>query len=509
MIGSHCAIALKNIITLNSLELRNKELSNTQEKLKESEERYRTIFESANDILLLIDNKGKIIDVNGRVEDLGGYPRGEILGNDFRSLTRIMTRKSLVILTKNYLKRMAGLNVPFYDVEMIKKNGEHITMQIGAVAVRKDGQVYGDLAILRDVTELKQAEKNLRSQRNLIDRVLATIPNAVLLLDRNLQIIMANQTFYNLFKLKKNTVKNKRLGELIAAPELDQVISTMVDSKERNAVTEFRYSIESTEKILLNNVFAMEEGNLLLVINDISEERERQERLYLTDRLASVGEMASGVAHELNNPLTSIIGLSGLIMEQKTLGNISDMKEDLAAINSEAKRCATIVKNLLTFARKHGPMRQSVNVAKIMEDVTKLRAYEHKANNISIETIFPPDLPDVFVDYFQMQQVFLNIILNAETAMVDANGHGTLKITGESNEGHVKISFSDDGPGIPKENLRLIFNPFFTTKEVGKGTGLGLSICYGIVTSHEGKIYARSEYGQGATFVVELPVKSN
>jgi PAS domain S-box-containing protein len=509
MISSHCAIALMNIMNLNNLELRNQELSNTQQKLKESEERYRTIFESANDILLLIDNKGKIIDVNGRVEDLGGYPREEILGNDFRGLSRIMTRKSLLILTKNYLKRMAGMNVPYYDVEMIKKNGEHITMQISAVAVRKDGQVYGDLAILRDVTELKAAEKNIKLQRDLIDRVLATIPNAVILLNKNLQIIMANQTFYNLFKLKKHTVKNKHLGELIVAPELDGVIEKLLDSKEKNAVTEFRYSIESVEKYLLSNAFVMEDGNLLLVINDISEERERQERLYLTDRLASVGEMASGVAHELNNPLTSIIGLSGLIMEQDTLENISNIKQDLAAINSEAQRCAKIVRNLLTFARKHGPKRQYVNVANIVEDVIKLRAYEHKANSISIETAFPSGLPDIFVDYFQIQQVFLNIILNAETAMVDANGHGTLKITAESAGGSVRVSFSDDGPGISKENLRVIFNPFFTTKEVGKGTGLGLSICYGIITSHEGKIYARSEYGHGATFIVELPVKAN
>ena len=114
-------------------------------------------------------------------------------------------------------------------------------------------------------------------------------------------------------------------------------------------------------------------------------------------------------------------------------------------------------------------------------------------------------LPKVLADYFQLQQVFLNIILNAEAAMIDAHSGGNLRITGEAVNKHVSISFTDDGPGIAKENIGLIFNPFFTTKEVGKGTGLGLSICYGIVTSHGGKVYARSEYGKGATFVVELP----
>ena len=516
MIGAHCALAIKNIITLNSLERRNEEaelakanLEKSIEKqkyieaeLRQSEERYRTIFDSANDILLLIDSKGKIVDVNGRVEDIGGYNREEIQGNDFRSLSKIMTKKSLAIVAKNYLKRMAGLKVPYYDVELIKKNGEHVDIQISAVAISKDGKITGDLAILRDITEIKQAERNLKLQKELIERILATIPNAVLLLNRNLQTIMANQAFYDLFKLKKNMVENKPIGELIVTPDLDQAIIKMLNGKEKNASTEFRYSVASSEKILLTNIFAMEEKNLLLVINDITEERQRQERLYLTDRLASVGEMASGVAHELNNPLTSIIGLSSLLTKQDMP---DEVKEDLSAIHSEAQRCAKIVKNLLTFARKHTTSREPLQITEVVEEVLKLRAYEQKANNISIETRFPPDLPEVLADYFQMQQVFLNIILNAETAMFDANGRGTLRITGEAVNKHISISFSDDGPGISKENIRLIFNPFFTTKEVGKGTGLGLSICYGIVASHGGRIYAESEHGKGATFVVELP----
>ena len=181
------------------------------------------------------------------------------------------------------------------------------------------------------------------------------------------------------------------------------------------------------------------------------------------------------------------------------------VKEDLRAINSEAQRCANIVKNLLTFARKHISRKEPLQIAGIVEDVLKLRAYEHKVNNISVVTAFPSDLPEVYADYFEIQQVFINLILNAEAAMIDAHGRGTLKITGKAVNNHINISFSDDGPGITKENMRSLFNPFFTTKEVGKGTGLGLSICYGIVGSHGGKIYAKSENGKGATFVVELP----
>ena len=232
-------------------------------------------------------------------------------------------------------------------------------------------------------------------------------------------------------------------------------------------------------------------------------ERERQERLYLTDRLASVGEMAAGIAHELNNPLTGVVGLSQLLLDEEVSG---DIRKDLEAINSEAQRAAAVVRNLLTFARKHAPMKQAVQINAIVEDVLRLRAYEHKVNDIRVITQFDNELPEVMADYFQLQQVFLNIILNAEQAMIESHKGGTLTITTERVDGNIRVSFSDNGPGISPENMRKLFLPFFTTKEVGKGTGLGLSICYGIVTNHGGRIYAESESGKGATFVVELPI---
>ena len=143
----------------------------------------------------------------------------------------------------------------------------------------------------------------------------------------------------------------------------------------------------------------------------------------------------------------------------------------------------------------------------VIEDVLKLRAYHWRINNITVECNFDPELPNIMADYFQMQQVFLNIIMNAEQSMLEAHGKGTLKITSEKVNDMVKLSFSDDGLGVAPQNIKRIFDPFFTTKEVGSGTGLGLSICYGIVTSHGGIIHVRSEIGEGATFVIELPIR--
>jgi len=177
-------------------------------------------------------------------------------------------------------------------------------------------------------------------------------------------------------------------------------------------------------------------------------------------------------------------------------------------ISREAKRTAGVVRNLLTFARKHETERKRVNINSIIKKVLELRAYEQKVSNIEVNTRFAFDLPEIMADGFRLQQVFLNIIINAEHFMTEAHGRGTLTITTEQLGDIIRASFADDGSGIAKENLEHLFDPFFTTKEVGKGTGLGLSISYGIITEHGGKIYAESELGKGATFFVELPARN-
>ena len=239
------------------------------------------------------------------------------------------------------------------------------------------------------------------------------------------------------------------------------------------------------------------------IARDITERRRQEEQLMMADRLASIGELAAGTAHELNNPLTSVIGFSRLLMEKDVP---DDIREDLGIICSEAQRATEVIKQLLQFARKRTPVKQLNQINNIIEEVLRLRAYEQRAHNIEVQTDLAPALPEIMVDYFQMQQVLLNIIINAEQSMVEANERGTLTIATGRRNSTVVISVTDDGLGISQEHLGQIFNPFFTTKKAGKGTGLGLSICHRIVTEHSGRIYARSKPGEGATFFVELPI---
>ena len=236
------------------------------------------------------------------------------------------------------------------------------------------------------------------------------------------------------------------------------------------------------------------------------EEKQRiEEKAQIASRLAAVGEMAAGIAHEINNPLTGVVALSQLMLEA---GVPPEMKDDMEAISSEGQRAANVVKNLLAFARSHTLSAQPVEINGIITQVLNLRAYEHRVNNIEVVTHFAAGLPEIIADHFQLQQVFLNIVLNAEQAMIELRGRGNLVVSTEQLGDIIRVSFTDNGPGVPPDIINRIFDPFFTTKEVGKGTGLGLSICYGIVTKLGGRLYARSQPGQGATFVIELPINN-
>jgi two-component system NtrC family sensor kinase len=240
------------------------------------------------------------------------------------------------------------------------------------------------------------------------------------------------------------------------------------------------------------------------VIRDVTEERELQERLLRTEKLASLGQMISGIAHELNNPLTGVLGYAQLLQEAEIP---ADIREDVEKISADAMRCKRIIENLMRFARKERPRRGVVHVNEEIEAVLELRRYQLEVADVRVERELAPNLPYTMADPHQLQQVILNLINNAADAIKDARGHGTLRVASGLHAGRLRVSVSDDGTGIAPATLPRIFDPFFTTKEVGKGTGLGLSVSYGIVREHGGEIQVESEPGQGTTFHVDLPVE--
>jgi two-component system, NtrC family, sensor kinase len=228
-----------------------------------------------------------------------------------------------------------------------------------------------------------------------------------------------------------------------------------------------------------------------------------QEQLVQSEKLSAIGKFVAGVAHELNNPLTAVVGFSEILKQATAEGKSHQYSE---SILKAALRCKRIVQSLLSFARREQPEHKLISMNSLIEMVLEIVGYSLRTSNIKVVTQLEPNLPLVLVDTSQIQQVLLNIINNAHEAIVAGGQAGRIQIITETRMPNVRITIQDNGPGIPREHLRRIFDPFFTTKEVGKGTGLGLSLCYGYIKENGGTITPSSQVGKGATFSIELPI---
>src|SRR5499427_868345 len=257
------------------------------------------------------------------------------------------------------------------------------------------------------------------------------------------------------------------------------------------------------------------DGNLRVeaLVRDVSERkklddetRDLYHQLLQAEKMAALGQTISGVAHELNNPLATILSWADRLSHRPTIDDA--MRRGLETILTESERAARIVRNLLTFARKRQTTRAMVDLNHIVRETLALRAYDQRVSNISVIDALAAGLPQVFADGHQIQQVLLNLVINAEQAMLTANGRGTIVVRTwhDAKQESVILEINDDGPGIPDEVQPKIFDPFFTTKEVGKGTGLGLTVAYAIIQEHGGRITVKSEPETGASFFIALPV---
>ncbi|HIP96706.1 MAG TPA: response regulator, partial [Anaerolineae bacterium] len=448
------------------------------------------------------------------------YDTQEMLESIERALTEVRLRAERDRLTQNILQVNRQLERRVKELSILYSIGKSVTTlldqekvlnRIVEAAVYVTGAEEGTLMLVdKDSGELYMraarglGEKYARGFRLRVEDSIAG------------QVVKTGQPFLesgDAQRLKVKTgylVKSLMYVPLKAGQEVIGVLS--VDNKVSNtpftesdvyllsALADYA-SIAIVNARLYTEVKSFSEELERKVIERTKELQEAQEQLIQSEKLASIGQLAAGVAHELNNPISVMLGFSQAILRKLTEDD--PLRKPLATIEREGLRCKGIIQNLLDFARRSKPSLQPTNVNEVLEAACALIEHQISLDNVVVTKGYDPHLPQVLADANQLQQVFVNIIINARDAMPRG---GTLRLITRSLGDEVHIIFSDTGIGIPPENIKRIFDPFFTTKEVGQGTGLGLSVSYGIVEQHGGTIEVKSEVGVGTTFIVKLPV---
>jgi PAS domain S-box-containing protein len=474
------------------------------------------MFESVTDAIAVIDLNGVITEVNPRTVEMHGFSsRDDLLGKSAFELVAPRDHERIAANMRKALKQGTMRGVEY---TLLKADGSQFPGEL-STSVLKDASdnLVGHITVARDITERKQAEAALRLQRAYFQQLFDNSPEAIALLDTADRIVDLNKGFETLFGYQANEVKGRPIKDVIVPEDrIEEALALSWAAFNNGGCRKETIGKRKDGSLIDVSIlgypirFGGKTVAACVIYTDITErkraekeERRLQQELHLSSRLASIGELAAGVAHEINNPLTGILGFSKRLLRKSTDEEVS---RDLEIIHNEAQRAAKVVQNLLTFARRREPKKEYSDVNDIVQSALELRAYELETSNIEVVTALAPNLPEVMLDFHQIQEVFLNIILNAEQVMTEVHSGGKLTIRTQQIEDCVRISFTDDGPGILAEHLDKIFDPFFTTRGERGGTGLGLSVCHGIVTEHGGRIYAKSKPGKGATFFVELPV---
>jgi PAS domain S-box-containing protein len=478
---------------------------------REAEQRYRELFDNVQEGVFFASPEGHFIEVNDALVRMLGYQtREEVLKLDLQTQVYVSAEQ------RDEITRQLTANgaVRNFEVTLSRRDGTMIHALENAFVV-KDGQgkILQYRGVFLDITEVKNFQAQLQRERDFTSKILNNTQTMIMVADTAGLISYANQRSYDAGGFDQNELVGNRLDRIIS-PAHKKIFAEAFDASlhglqsdnlelliARGNGTQGKFSVNLSPMRDDRN----EVSSVVVLMTDITDASMIQAKLMHTEKMAAVGQLVSGVAHEVNNPLTAIMGFSDLLMENPEVPGSA--RKDLQVILEEAQRTKEIVQNLLSFARQRPPQRQPVQINEILRKTIALRAYDFANHGVQIVEKYDEPLPELVGDSHQLQQVFLNILNNAYDAIHAAGRPGLIEIETLHDGGWVEVLFRDNGEGI--QNPERIFDPFFTTKEVGQGTGLGLSICYGIVREHEGEILcANNQETEGATFSVRLPIRT-
>ena len=475
---------------------------------REAERRYRELFDNIQEGVFFCTPNGEFIEVNDALVRMLGYARREELIH-VNLFEQLCLRPDLKRRCTNAAERGGVLRN--HEEVLLRRDGTWIhTLQNILVVRNAEGQIVQYRGLMLDVTEQKSFQAQLQRERDFNKNILNNTRSMILVLDTAGLISYANRRCFETGHHEPEFVghplaefivpsRRKALAEALYGALRGTLIENIELPFIRGDGTAGQFSISLSP-------MRDEQGNInsiVAVMTDVTDAAVLQAKLMHTEKMAAVGQLVSGVAHEVNNPLAAILGFTDLLLENSEIPDYA--KDELRVILQEAQRTKLIIQGLLSFARQKPEQRETLQINAVLQQTIKLRAYDFAKNGVEVVERLDENLPDIVGDAHQLQQVFLNILNNAYDAVQETRRPGRIEIRTTHANGEVEVRFRDNGPGI--ENIDRIFEPFFTTKEVGKGTGLGLSICYGIVRAHLGDILCENNAGgQGSTFIVRLPM---
>lgn len=478
---------------------------------REAERRYRELFDNIQEGLFFSTPAGRFIEVNDAMVRMLGYSsREELLQIDIP--TQLYFSPEQRLHHKRIMNEQGALRN--FEATLRRKDGSSIHVLINVFGLYDNsGHLLQLRGLMLDVTGLRTYQSELHRERDFSGKILSNTQSLILVADTAGLISYANRRWFDAGFEQRDLLGCPLLH--LAAPGFttslsDAVQSTLNGQQIDNLELQIMRRNGAVGKFSANlSPMRDEQGHvtsIVLVLTDITDSAVLRDKLVHAEKMAAVGQLVSGVAHEVNNPLTAILGFADLLMESPDLPDPA--RKDLRVILQEAQRTKQIVQNLLSFARQMPPQRNALQLNTILRRTIQLRSYDFNSHGVEVIEHLDEDLPDVIGDAHQLQQVFLNILNNAYDAVHEVGRPARIEIMTTKAGESVEVSFSDNGKGISHPDK--IFDPFFTTKEVGKGTGLGLSICYGIVKEHGGEILCHNNIaGQGATFIVRLPAASH
>ena len=479
-------------------------------KERESETRFTELFNTLREGVYLASVDDRITEVNPALAQMLGYESKEdLLNREIASLYRDPEKRAE---EQAKLGELGFLRAHEVALKHKQEGRALVVMHTTAAILDPAGKFVRYQGTFVDVTEQREMERRLHREQEFAGRLMESFPDLVIALDTEARYTFVSPQVAAILGYGPGELIGKRIGgrtdpsDRTAMLEMfDELISQRLASGE----IEYRTQHKSGQwRVFRASARPLhdETGRITGVIasaRDITEQQRLQQQLIQSERLAAMGQMIAGVAHELNNPLTAILGVTEMLRDQSK-DETASRQLDLA--HRQARRAAHIVQSLLVFSRPSTPRNTLLHLPDLLQRTVQLHEHSLRANRIHVDLVARPDLPTVLGDSNQLTQVFLNLIVNAEQAIHEVRDHGTLRIRFGVVGERVLITFQDDGVGIRRELLPRIFDPFFTTKRPGRGTGLGLSICMAIIREHNGDISAQPLPDGGSVFTVSLPL---